>query len=253
MTVKRLHSRRRFPLLLPSYLLCIPRGRLVVIFPPFKNFRLTIMGEWKSKTSSKSSTLNHTKMSSSTSSKSNLTTLLQGAATAGNARLVRCPKETLDRLRHLNEAEVITLFTPFVPHPPSTTLAKDMDPFEPLGRALPRQVRHVPYRLDNGMTELHADFLPTSGAVVIVICATANVINYNKRAFEQQLRFARDVSRKITEDGSIAGIPVILLLVDNDVAGQAYANAMQDFPALVTLNDYTTAALANAVRVLFGK
>lgn len=103
------------------------------------------------------------------------------------------------------------------------------------------------------MTELHADFLPTSGAVVIVICATANVINYNKRAFEQQLRFARDVSRKITEDGSIAGIPVILLLVDNDVAGQAYANAMQDFPALVTLNDYTTAALANAVRVLFGK
>ncbi|CAO2648422.1 Nn.00g076890.m01.CDS01 [Neocucurbitaria sp. VM-36] len=192
-------------------------------------------------------------MSSSSSSKSNLTALLQGASTAGDARLVRCPTETLERLRHLHEAEVITLFTPFVPHPPNTNLAKDMDPFEPLGRALPRQVRHVPFRLDNGMTEMHTDFLPTSGAVVIVICVTSNVISYNKQAFEQQLRFARDISRRIAENVSIADLPVIMLLVDNDATGQAYAAAMPDFPALVTINDYTTAALANAVRVLFGK
>ncbi|KAF1844756.1 uncharacterized protein K460DRAFT_405040 [Cucurbitaria berberidis CBS 394.84] len=192
-------------------------------------------------------------MSSPTSSKSNLTALFRGASVAGDAKLVRCPSETLERLRRLNEAEVITLFTPFVPHPPSTSLAKDMDPFEPLGRALPRQVRHVPYRLDNGMTEIHTDFLPTSGAIVIVICATASVINHNKQAFEQQLRFARDISRRIAEDDLIAGIPVILLLVDNDAVGPAYVNAMQDIPALVTLNDYTTAALANAVGVLFGK
>ncbi|KAJ4369804.1 hypothetical protein N0V83_005568 [Neocucurbitaria cava] len=192
-------------------------------------------------------------MSPSSSGKSNLTALLQGASTAGDAKLVRCPTEALERLRNLHEAEVITLFTPFVPHPPNTTLAKDMDPFEPLGRALPRQVRHVPYRLDNGMTEMHADFLPTSGAVVIVICVTTNIINYNKQAFEQQLRFARDISRRVAEDSSITGIPVIMLLVDNDAAGQAYAAAMQDFPTLVTINDYTTGALANAVRVLFGK
>lgn len=103
------------------------------------------------------------------------------------------------------------------------------------------------------MTEMHADFLPASGAVVIVICATSNVIAFNKQAFEQQVRFAREVSRKITENDSIAGIPVVLLLVDNDVAGQVYANAIPDFPAIVSINDYSTAALANAVRVLFGK
>lgn len=192
-------------------------------------------------------------MSSSGSTKSNLTALLQSASTAGDAKFLRFPSETLDRLRRLNEAEIITLFTPFVPHTPSTPLARDMDPFEPLGRAIPRQVRHVPYRLDNGMTEMHADFLPASGAVVIVICATSNVIAFNKQAFEQQVRFAREVSRKITENDSIAGIPVVLLLVDNDVAGQVYANAIPDFPAIVSINDYSTAALANAVRVLFGK
>lgn len=170
----------------------------------------------------------------------------------GNAKLVRCPEDTLNRLRRLNEAEVITLFTPFVPHPPSSTLAKDMDPFEALGRALPRKVRHVPYRIDRGMSELHADFLPSSGAAVIVICVTENVVNSSPRAFEEQINFARDVWRKIYETKSIAGIPAIMLLVSSDAAGRAYAEAMQEFPALVMVNDYTTTALVNAVRVLFG-
>lgn len=177
---------------------------------------------------------------------------LQATSSTGSAKLLRCPESILNRLRRLNEAEVITLFTPFVPHPPSTTLAKDMDPFEPLGRALPRKVRHVPYRLDRGLTELHSDFLPASGAVVLVVCVTDNIISHNARAFEQQVNFARDVWRNIAETDSIAGIPAILLLVSSDSAGQAYADAMQEFPALVIVNDYTTSALANAVRVLFG-
>jgi hypothetical protein len=103
------------------------------------------------------------------------------------------------------------------------------------------------------MTELHGDFLPASGAVVIAICATANILGYNTRAFDQQLRFARDVSRRVGEVDSIAGIPIILLLVDDDASGQAYASAAHDFPALVTINGYTTAALSDAVRILFGK
>jgi hypothetical protein len=166
-------------------------------------------------------------------------------------KIVRCPMETLERLRHLNEAEIITLFTPLVPHPPSTTLAKDMDPFEPLGRALPRQVRHVPYRLDTGMTETHADFLPASGAVVIVVCATTNVISHHAQAFERQLKFASDMLKKILQSETIAGIPVILLLCDDGASGQTHINALCDFPAVVTINDYTSAALVEAVRVLF--
>lgn len=128
-----------------------------------------------------------------------------------------------------------------------------MDPFEPLGRALPRRVRHVPYHLDDGMTETHADFLPASGAIMVVICVTENIMSRNAQALNQQLRFARGIAREVEESESMMGIPVVLLLISNESGGQTYARAMQDFLALVVVNDYHTAALANAVGVLFGK
>lgn len=184
---------------------------------------------------------------------SNLTALLQSAPTAGNATIVRCPATTLSRLRHLNEAEVITLFTPFVPHPPGTALAKNMDPFEPLGRSLPRQTRHIPFRLDHGMTETHADFLPASGAIIVVVCSTENVLRHNPHAFEQQVKFARDVAKKIRDNRALANVPVIMLLVTSESTKAAHEHTLRDFGALIALNDYSTAALANAVRVMFGK
>jgi hypothetical protein len=185
-------------------------------------------------------------------SASTLTRMVYGVSTTGNAKIVQCPKGTLERLRHLNEAEIITLFTPIVPHPPSTTLAKNMDPFEPLGRALPRKVRHVPYRLDYGKTEMHTDFLPSSGAVIVVICATANVLRYHAQAFEKQLQFARSMAKEVKESDPGVNIPVAVLLVSDDAAGKAYVKAACDLPAIVTVNDYTAAALNNAVGVLFG-
>ncbi|RMZ67243.1 acetyltransferase [Pyrenophora seminiperda CCB06] len=205
----------------------------------------------KSKLLSRSSN-NKFPMASQASGKPVLTANLENAPTAGNAKLLRCPTDTLRRLRYLHEAEIITLFTPLIPHSPVTTLAKDMDPFEPLGRALPRQVRHVPYRLDYGMTETHGDFLPACGAVAIVICATTNVLSYNTQAFERQLQFARDVVGKSRGNITTADIPIVLLLVADDLRMQAYADATYDFPTLVTINNYTTTALTNAVRVLFG-
>lgn len=183
---------------------------------------------------------------------SNLTALLQSAST-GSATIVRCPAATLHRLRQLNEAEWVTLFTPVVPHPPSTVLAKNMDPFEPLGRAIGRKVRHVPYRLDNGMTETHTDFLPSAGGIVIVICATENVISHNPQAFDQQAKFARDIRGKINENPALAGVPVIVLLITNGSGRQLHEDALKDVPALITCNNYTTSALANAVRVMLGK
>lgn len=170
----------------------------------------------------------------------------------GKAVLRRCPPQTLDRLRSLNEAEVITLFTPVVPHSPSTSLVKDMDPFEPLGRALPRQVRHVPFRMDLGMTDLHPHFLPASGAIVAVICATENVLGHSPEAFERQLRFARGITHKVEKDPSMASVPVVLLLVGNAWNMGTYEQAVRDFPTLITLDDYTSLTLEHAVRAIFG-
>ncbi len=86
-----------------------------------------------------------------------------------------------------------------------------MDPFEPLGRAIPRQVRHVPYRMELGMTELHPHFLPSSGAVVVVICATENVLGRNPHAYERQMKFARSIIREVGDDVASSTVPVILL------------------------------------------
>lgn len=171
----------------------------------------------------------------------------------GKAVMLRCPAQTLTRLRTLNEAEVITLFTPVVPHSPLTSLAKDMDPFEPLGRALPRPVRHVPFRMDLGMTDLHPYFLSASGVVVVVICATENVLGHNPEAFERQLRFARSVTSKVEKDSSMASVPVLLLvIVGNGVKVTCYERAVCDFPVLVMLDDYTPRTLERGIRAIFG-
>lgn len=173
--------------------------------------------------------------------------------TAGRSSLLRCPPDTLIRLRTLNEAEIITLYTPVVPHSPSATLVKDMDPFEPLGRALPRPVRHVPFRMEIGMTELHPYFLSASGVVVVVLCATENVLSRHPEAFERQLKFARGILRQVEKDSSMESVPVVLLAVVGNGADQhAHEQAVRDFPVVVTLDDYSPLTLESAVRAVFG-
>ena len=183
---------------------------------------------------------------------SNLSALLQSAPTIGDVKLVRDSTYALSRLRHLNEAEVITMFTPLVPHPPGSPLARNMDPFEPLGRALPRQVRHVPYRLDIGMTETHVDFLSASGAILIVICSPDNVLEYDPGASDSQSRFAKNILKKVAEDPSLVNVPIVLLVVSNSTK-QLHEYGVDDFATLVSLTDYTADALTNAARLLFGK
>ncbi|PVH98727.1 hypothetical protein DM02DRAFT_30664 [Periconia macrospinosa] len=184
---------------------------------------------------------------------SNLTMLLQFNSTTGNPTLLRCPPPALSRLQHLNIAEFVTLFTPCVPHPPGTTLARNMDPFEPLGRAFQRKVRHLPYRLDNGMTETHRDFLSASGAIVLVICAPSNVLAFSPKAFEKQLEFCRDVVEEAEGGKDMEGVPVMLLLVTDGAAKTEHVEGVDEFPAVLTLDEYSPPALANAARLILGK
>lgn len=103
------------------------------------------------------------------------------------------------------------------------------------------------------MTSVHVTLgCAYSGAVIIVVCATANVLGFHAQAFENQLQFARGIAREVKESDSITSIPLAVFLVSDDAAGKAHVNAACDLPALVTINDYTAAALNNAVRVLFG-
>jgi hypothetical protein len=127
-----------------------------------------------------------------------------------------------------------------------------MDPFEPLGIAFRRKLRHVPYVQDYGMTEYHADHLRFAGGIIVVICTTENVINHKAQAFELQAKFVRDIQSKVRENPDLANVPVIVLLITNGAGRQAHEAGLNDIPAIVTCNNYTTSALENAVRVMLG-
>ncbi|KAF2463627.1 uncharacterized protein BDR25DRAFT_107321 [Lindgomyces ingoldianus] len=210
------------------------------------------MGERKFRTSSKSQTGHSRKMT--TPGVSTLTALLQSAST-GNASLVRCPAGTLERFRSLNQAEYIILFTPVVPHPPSTELQRDMDPFEPLGRSLSkrhRRIRHVPYVPSRGITPTHIDFLSSAGSVVVVVCTTENVTVQSTLGYDDQTKFARDITRKVQEDKTLTSVSLLLLLITNGAGSQVHEDGVREFPALITCSSYTPAALEDAARVIFG-
>jgi hypothetical protein len=107
--------------------------------------------------------------------------------------------------------------------------------------------------MDNGMTETHADFLSSAGAVIIVICTTENVLGFDAHAFQKQAQFARDIQQKANENKTLGGVPVALLLITNGNRRQSHEDGLKDFPAVFTCNNYTTSALANAVHVMFGR
>ncbi|KAI4200624.1 MAG: hypothetical protein LQ350_003764 [Teloschistes chrysophthalmus] len=71
---------------------------------------------------------------------------------------------------------ILLLLTPSVPrkHPNSPS-----DPFEPLGRALSTsfsRLRHVPYTLSAGLTEIHRPFLQRAAAVILVLCNISSAL-----------------------------------------------------------------------------
>ena len=79
-------------------------------------------------------------------------------------------------LQGLAPASILVLLTPTVPrrNPNSPS-----DPFEPLGRALSRsfpRIRHVPYSLSAGLTDVHRPFLQRATAVVFVLCNTSSAM-----------------------------------------------------------------------------
>ncbi|KAL8693650.1 MAG: hypothetical protein Q9218_001560 [Villophora microphyllina] len=79
-------------------------------------------------------------------------------------------------LQGLSPTSVLLLLTPSVPrrHPNSPS-----DPFEPLGRALSAsfsRLRHVPYTLSAGLTDVHRPFLQRATAIILVLCNISSAL-----------------------------------------------------------------------------
>ncbi|KAL9030073.1 MAG: hypothetical protein Q9196_001764 [Gyalolechia fulgens] len=103
----------------------------------------------------------------------------------------------LTPLRDLPRTSIVVLLTPTVPR---RNASRPSDPFEPLGRALSRsfpRLRHVPYTLSAGLTDVHVTFLQRATAVVFVLCNTSSAMSESQdevvRALQNTLR-ARDAS-----------------------------------------------------------
>ncbi|KAL8990664.1 MAG: hypothetical protein Q9177_000729 [Variospora cf. flavescens] len=102
-------------------------------------------------------------------------------------------------LQDLARTSILVVLTPTVPrrNPDSPS-----DPFEPLGRALsdhfPR-LRHVPYTLSAGLTDVHQAFLQRAAAVVFVLCNTSSAM------IESQDEFVGAVHRSLRVRDAMAG------------------------------------------------
>lgn len=101
------------------------------------------------------------------------------------------------------------------------------------------------------MTETHTDFLRSCGAIIIVICSAENVTSRIPRAYEQQVKFARDLLSRKEENRDLDHVPAVVLLVTNGAGQRAHEDGLKDIGALVTCDAYTPSALYDAVEVLF--
>ncbi|KAF2744455.1 hypothetical protein M011DRAFT_165431 [Sporormia fimetaria CBS 119925] len=159
----------------------------------------------------------------------------------------------LNHFRNLDATETTLLLSPVVPHPPSSELEKNMDPFEPLGRAFHRNVRHVPYRGDVGLRDTHRAHIRSAAAIVVVVCCTKLIVGLNPRAFETQTKFASAVVETVQHLRPRGNVPVIVLLITDDDSRNAQVKALDTVSVLVTCNNYTPSVLRHTAQVLLGE
>ncbi|KAI9741976.1 MAG: hypothetical protein M1834_000365 [Cirrosporium novae-zelandiae] len=153
--------------------------------------------------------------------------------------LVRSNIHTLSTLPDLDPSSFVVLLTPIVP---LLDPSQNLDPFEPLGRALARRhnkLRHVPYDFTLGITSVHATFLSRAAAVIFVACTTQTTQHDSQL---RALRTVRDICRH--------KIPVVTIGAcdPRDLLGQ-----VQLADTYLCTFEYTPPALKAAVEVIFGE
>lgn len=98
----------------------------------------------------------------------------QSSSTSSQPNFMALSQTDLSTLRNLPSSANLVLFTPAIP---STC---NIDPFEPLGKALSgyhRRVRHVPYIPSRGMTGTHETFCYHAASIIVVVCSALNNSN----------------------------------------------------------------------------
>ena len=112
---------------------------------------------------------------------------------SSNVRFVRSSSSSLQTLSSLPTDQLVVLFTPAIP-----SADGQEDPFECLGRSLSKRharVRHVPFVAKVGLTDLHAAWIRKAGAVIVVNCDPALLIDTKTNSnMPSQTKFATQVA-----------------------------------------------------------
>lgn len=179
-------------------------------------------------------------------------------------------EDTLSALHSLSPEDSIVLFTPVVPHPPDSDLqGQNVDPFEPLGRALSRyhaRIRHVPYIPEIGLTKTLLLFFKNASAVIVVWCEPTSALrshaqlympgsqNGTTKSFMGQMQFLKDTRKALyptrAQANDRARVPLIVIttgpsgsLLDQNVG-------MHDYDTVLYC-PYSAQALADLADTLY--
>ncbi|KAL9587591.1 MAG: hypothetical protein Q9212_000168 [Teloschistes hypoglaucus] len=149
-------------------------------------------------------------------------------------------------LRGLAPASILLLLTPSVPrkYPNSPS-----DPFEPLGRALSTsfsRLRHVPYTLSAGLTEIHRPFFQRAAAIILVLC------NISSALIESQDEVVSAVQAILRARDAMPGQPRTRKVV---IGAGDPRDLRDDFPGWwgVCCYDYSRGALEAVTEVVLGQ
>lgn len=184
--------------------------------------------------------------------------LPQSASVAPESRPINSGSEDCQMVRssaqslaNLASSSTLLLFTPAVTPAGKATnkTGENIDPFEPLGRALSRyhrRIRHVPYVPKIGFTETHDAFLSQADAVIVVICEPEQA---KHECVGNQGDFA-DATHEALDNASFGGQFPLVLIRCGDSNGTFWPDLMQ-FDNVMKCSTYDPEMAKQIARKLF--
>jgi len=174
------------------------------------------------------------------------TTHINAEVHSSTVRFMRSSSSSLQTLSSLPTDQLVVLFTPAIP-----SASGHEDPFECLGRSLSKRharVRHVPFVAKVGLTDLHAAWIRKAGAVVVVNCDPALLIDTKTNSnMPSQTKFATQVADVLHSIHGGSQPPLCSVHINPSVASPANPNGYDN---VVVCSSYSVANMEKVASML---
>ena len=174
------------------------------------------------------------------------TTYANTEVNSSDVRFMRSSSASLKTLNSLPTDQLVVLFTPAIPSADSHE-----DPFECLGRSLSKRharIRHVPFVAKVGLTDLHAAWIRKAGAVVVVNCDPALLIDTKTNSnMPSQMKFATQVADVLHSIRGGQQTPLCSVYISPSIASPANPTSYDN---VVVCSSYSVANMDKAASML---